>query len=159
MTGVFCPRTVANVRAMIGTPIGPTEWHEVTQEAIDQFAEVTGDHQWIHVDPQRAVRGPFGTTVAHGLYSLSLAPAMAAALMDHSGFAHTLNYGYNRIRFPAPVPVGSRLRLRLTVVSVDEVSSESIQLCTSQAMERERSDKPVLVAEALARVILRAELQ
>jgi acyl dehydratase len=144
---------------MIGTAIGPSDWHEVTQEAIDQFAEVTGDHQWIHVDPQRAVRGPFGTTVAHGLYSLSLAPAMAAALMDHSGFAHTLNYGYNRIRFPAPVPVGSRLRLRLTVVSVDEVSSESIQLCTSQAMERDRSDKPVLVAEALARVILREEVQ
>jgi acyl dehydratase len=148
---------VADVRAMIGTAIGPTEWHEVTQDAIDRFADVTGDHQWIHVDPQRAARGPFGTTVAHGLYSLSLVPAMAAALMDHSGFAHSLNYGYNRIRFPAPVPVGSRLRLRLTIVSVDEVSSGSIQICSSHAMEREGSEKPVLVTEALVRAMLREE--
>ncbi|MGH2861820.1 MAG: MaoC family dehydratase [Solirubrobacteraceae bacterium] len=157
MTEVFCPRTVADVRAMIGTEIGPTEWHEVTQDAIDRFADVTGDHQWIHVDPQRAARGPFGTTIAHGLYSLSLAPAMSAALMAHSGFAHSLNYGYNKIRFPAPVPVGSHLRLRLTIVSVDDVSSGSIQICSSQAMEREGSDKPVLVAEALSRAILREE--
>lgn len=157
MTEVFCPRTVADVRVMIGTEIGPGEWHEVTQHAIDAFADVTGDHQWIHVDPERAARGPFGTTIAHGLYSLSLAPAMSAALMDHSGFAHSLNYGYDRIRFPAPVPVGSRLRLRLTIVSVDEPSSGSIQIRSNQTIEREGSEKPVLVAEALSRAILREE--
>jgi acyl dehydratase len=157
MTELFCPRTVADIREMIGTAIGPTDWREVTQDAIDRFADLTEDHQWIHVDPERAAHGPFGTTVAHGLYSLSLVPAMSAALMDHSGFAHSLNYGYNRIRFPAPVPVGSRLRLRLTLVSVDEISSDSIQICSSHAMEREGSDKPVLVTEALVRATLRRE--
>ncbi len=157
MTEIFCPRTVADVRAMIGTEIGPTEWHEVTQDAINRFADLTGDHQWIHVDPEKAADGPFGTTIAHGVYSLSIAPAMSAALMDHSGFAHSLNYGYNKIRFPAPVPVGSRLRLRMTILSVDDVPGGSIQICSTQAMEREGLEKPVLVAEALGRAILREE--
>ena len=146
------PRTLDDLRALIGVPIGPTEWVEVTQKAIDRFADATDDHQWIHVDPDRAAGGPFGTTIAHGLYSLSLAPGMSGELIDHSGFAHSLNYGYDRIRFPAPVPVGSRLRMHLSVLAADPVG-DGIQLRTQQTIERAGSAKPVLVAENLSRVI------
>jgi acyl dehydratase len=125
---------------------------EVTQEAIDRFADATGDHQWIHVDPDRAAGGPFGTTIAHGLYSLSLAPGMSGELIDHSGFVHSLNYGYDRIRFPAPVPVGSRLRMHLSVLAA-EPAGDGIQLRTRQTIERAGTAKPVLVAENLSRVI------
>jgi acyl dehydratase len=111
-----------------------------------------GDRQWIHVDPERAAHGPFGTTIAHGLYSLALAPGLSASLLDHSGFAHSLNYGYDRIRFPAPVPVGSRLRMRLVILAADAVDG-GVQLRSRQTIERDGSTKPVLVAENLARVI------
>jgi acyl dehydratase len=156
MTEVTRPQTLADLQALIGTELGPTEWHELTQEKIDVFADASGDHQWIHVDPDRAAQGPFGATIAHGLYSLALAPAMSATLMDYSGFAHSLNYGYNRIRFPAPVPVGSWLRLRMTIVAADQVpDGDGVQIRTTQTMERDGSPKPVLVAESLGRIFLR----
>jgi acyl dehydratase len=146
------PRTLADLRQLIGRPVGPTAWREVTQDAIDEFAHVTGDYQWIHTDPRRAADGPFGGTIAHGLYSLSLSPALSGELMSHAGFARSLNYGYDKIRFPAPVPAGCRLRMWMTVLGADEVADGSIHLRSRLSMEREGADKPVLVAESLARL-------
>jgi acyl dehydratase len=156
MTEVVRPRTLADLQALVGTELGPTQWHEVTQEDINVFADLTGDHQWIHVDPEQAASGPFGSTIAHGLYSLALAPGMSAELMDHDGFAHSLNYGYDRIRFVSPVPVGSKLRMRMTIVAADEVKG-GVQVRTSQTVERNGAEKPVLVAENLSRIIPAAE--
>jgi acyl dehydratase len=144
------PTSVADLRALEGTELGPTAWVEVGQDKIDAFAEVTGDHQWIHVDPERAAASPIGSTIAHGLLTLSLAPALMEELMAYDGFAHALNYGYDKVRFPAPVPVGSRLRLRATITEVAEVPGGA-QVTTTQTIEREGADKPVLVAQSVAR--------
>jgi acyl dehydratase len=95
----------------------------VPQQSIDAFAEVTGDHQWIHVDPESAAAGPFGSTIAHGLFSLSLGPALSEQLLSLAGFAHSLNYGYDKVRFPAPLPVGSRVRMSVTIVAVEPVAA------------------------------------
>jgi len=152
MTGTVRPTTFADLQELIGKEIGPTVWHDVTQERVDAFADATGDRQWIHVDPDRAAASPLGGTIAHGLYSLSLGPAFSYELMSFDGFAHSLNYGYDKVRFPAPVPVGSRVRMRLTLLAADEVSS-GIQIRSRQTIEREGSDKPVVVAESLARVV------
>jgi acyl dehydratase len=139
------------LRAAIGSELGVTEWHEVTQAAVDTFADATGDRQWIHVDPERAAQSPLGGTIAHGLYTLSLAPAMMSALLSFDGFAFALNYGYNRVRFPAPLPVGSRLRMRATLDTVEDIPGGA-QITIGQTFEREGGDKPVCVAESLARV-------
>jgi acyl dehydratase len=144
------PATVADLRALEGKELGPTDWVEVTQEKIDAFAEVTGDHQWIHVDPVRAADSPMGSTIAHGLLTLSLAPAFMESLMAFEEFAHALNYGYEKVRFPAPVPVGSRVRMRAQVVSVSEVPGGA-QVVTTQTIEREGGDKPVCVAQSVGR--------
>jgi acyl dehydratase len=139
------------LRAAIGTELGVTEWHEVTQAAVDTFAEATGDHQWIHVDPERAAQSPLGGTIVHGLYTLSLAPALTSALLSFDGFAFALNYGYNRVRFPALLPVGSRLRLHVTLDTVEDIPGGA-QITIVQTFEREGGDKPVCVAESVARV-------
>ncbi|MEA2383903.1 MAG: hypothetical protein QOH72_3874 [Solirubrobacteraceae bacterium] len=139
------------LRAAMGTELGVTEWHEVTQAAVDAFADATGDHQWIHVDPERAAQSPLGGTIAHGLYTLSLAPAMTSALLSFEGFAFALNYGYDRVRFPAPLPVGSRVRMRARLAAVEDVPGGA-QITIVQTFEREGADKPVCVAESLARV-------
>ncbi|MCE4267870.1 MULTISPECIES: MaoC family dehydratase [Rhodococcus] len=146
------PSTFAELEKLIGQELGPTEWYEITQDRIDAFAAVTNDHQWIHVDPERAAASAFGTTIAHGLFSLSLGPQFSSQLLAFDGFAHSLNYGYDKVRFPAPVPVGSRLRMRSTVVSAEQLPG-GIQVKTRQVLEREGSDKPVAVAEAVARVV------
>ncbi|WP_199434213.1 MaoC family dehydratase [Qaidamihabitans albus] len=146
------PTSYSDLQELVGTELGPTEWHDVIQQGVDAFAEVTGDDQWIHVDPERAAASPLGTTIAHGLYSLSLGPAFSYRLLSFDGFAHSLNYGYDKVRFPAPVPVGSRVRMRLTVVAVEQVSG-GIQVRSSQAFECEGGDKPVVIAESLARVV------
>lgn len=146
------PSTFAELEKLIGQELGPTEWYEITQERIDAFAAVTNDHQWIHVDPERAASSPLGSTIAHGLFSLSLGPQFSYQLIAFDGFAHSLNYGYDKVRFPAPVPVGSRLRMRSTVVSAEQLPG-GIQVKTRQVVEREGSDKPVAVAEAVARVV------
>lgn len=119
---------------------------------MNAFADATDDHQWIHLDTERAAASDLGGTIAHGLLSLSLGPHLSGQLLSLSGFAHSLNYGYNKVRFPAPVPVGSRVRMRLGVVSSDEVPG-GIQVTMSQVLEREGSDKPVMVAESIARVV------
>jgi acyl dehydratase len=139
------------LRAAVGTELGVTDWHEVTQAQIDAFADVTGDRQWIHVDPERAARSPLGATIAHGLLTLSLAPAMTSSLLSFDGFAFGLNYGYNRVRFPAPLPVGARVRLRARLAAVDDIPGGA-QITIVQTFEREGAERPVCVAESLARV-------
>ena len=142
---------IDELRAKVGEELGVSEWHEVTQDEIDAFADATGDHQWIHVDPDRAAETPFGSTIAHGLYTLSLGPRFTFALFTLEGFAFGLNYGYNKVRFPAPLPVDSRLRMRATLASVDDVAG-GVQLTITQTFEREGEEKPVCVAESVARM-------
>jgi acyl dehydratase len=139
------------LRTAEGETLGTSEWHEVTQEAIDGFADVTGDHQWIHVDPERAKDTPFGGTIAHGYYTLSLAPALSAEIVSYEGFAFAVNYGLNRLRFPAPLPVGTRVRLTARLLRVEDVPGGA-QLTAELTFEREGGEKPVCVAEALSRV-------
>jgi acyl dehydratase len=148
----LCPSSLADLQALVGQDIGPTDWLEITQSSINAFADATGDHQWIHVDPERAAASPLGTTIAHGLFSLSLGPGFSGQLISFDNFAHSLNYGYNKVRFIAPVPAGSRVRMRATVTSAEEVPG-GIQLQLVQTFEREGSEKPVAVAEALARLV------
>jgi acyl dehydratase len=128
-----------------------SDWHEVTQEEINDFAEVTGDDNWIHLDVERAKETPFGGTIAHGYYTLSLGPQFSYKLFKAEGFAFGVNYGTNRVRFPAPMPVGGKVRMRLKLESVDDVPGGA-QIVIVQTFEREGGDKPVCVAETLSRV-------
>src|SRR4051812_32760314 len=133
-----------------GETLGTSEWHDVSQADIDAFADVTGDHQWIHVDPDRAKDTPFGGTIAHGLYTLSLGPQFSYSMFSLEGVTFGLNYGYDRVRFPAPLPVGSKVRMRATLSSVDDIPGGA-QFKITQTYETEGGEKPVCVAEALAR--------
>jgi acyl dehydratase len=142
---------MSSLRDVVGVELGPTDWLEVSQQRIDTFAQATDDHQWIHVDPVRAAEGPFGTTIAHGYLTLSLcAPLLSQALAGLTDSSMSINYGTNRVRFPAPVPAGSRIRARATVVSVDDVpgGEQAVVLTT---VEREGGEKPVCVAEIVLR--------
>jgi acyl dehydratase len=134
-----------------GDDLGTSEWHEVTQKDIDAFADVTGDHQWIHVDPDRARQTPFGGTIAHGYYTLSLTPRFSEQIYALEGFAFAINYGLNRVRFPAPLPVGSKVRMHAKLRELEEVPGGA-QLTVEVTFEREGGDKPVCVAETVARV-------
>ncbi len=134
-----------------GDVLGTSEWHEVTQKAIDDFAEVTGDHQWIHVDPERAKQTPFGGTIAHGYYTLSLAPMLSEQVLNLEGFAFGLNYGLDKVRFPAPLPVGSKVRMTAKVADVSDIPGGA-QLKLELTFEYEGGEKPVCVAESLARL-------
>ena len=134
-----------------GLELGPSEWQEIPQERIDAFADATGDHQWIHVDPQRAKDTPFGGTIAHGLYTLSLGPQLSYSLFEVQGVAFGLNYGYNKVRYPAPLPVGSKVRMRATLTAADDIPG-GLQMTITQTFEREGGDKPVCVAETVVRV-------
>ena len=138
------------LNAHIGQELGVSGWYAVTQETIDRFAEVTEDFQWIHVDVERAKETPFGGTIAHGLFTLSLGPKFSYEIVDVQGFAFGVNYGYGKVRFPAPLPVGSNVRMRATLTSVEEVPG-GVQFTITQTFEREGHDKPVCVAESLAR--------
>ena len=138
------------LKAHQGEEIGVSDWHEVTQEAINEFADVTDDHNWIHVDVERAKETPFGGTIAHGYYTLSLEPRFSYAMLEVDGFAFGVNYGLNRVRFPAPMPVGERVRMRMTLAAVDEFDGGA-QFTTELTFERENGDKPVCVAESLGR--------
>src|SRR3954468_5640981 len=134
-----------------GQDLGASEWHEVTQKDIDAFADVTGDHQWIHVDPEKAKDTPFGGTIAHGYYTLSLGPKLSHTLVTYEGFAFGVNYGTNKVRFPAPLPVGDRVRMRMKLAKVEEIAGGA-QITTELTFEREGGEKPVCVAESLSRV-------
>jgi acyl dehydratase len=139
------------VKAHVGEELGVSDWLDVTQEKIDEFAAVTGDDQWIHIDVERAKESPFGGTIAHGYYTLSLAPRFSYDMFSFEGFAFGVNYGLNRLRFPAPLPVGSRVRMRAKLLSVEEIPGGA-QLTTELTFERDGGEKPVCVAETLSRV-------
>ena len=136
--------------AQLGRVVGTSEWVTVTQQRIDEFARATGDSQWIHVDPVRAAAGPFGATVAHGFLTLSLLPEMAQSAFEVLDTRMGVNYGLNKVRFPAPVPVGSRLRGRFTLLSCEPIEGGA-QITMEVTMEREGSAKPVCVAESVSR--------
>ena len=133
-----------------GAEFGPSSWIDVPQEKIDAFAEATGDHQWIHVDPARAAAGPFGTTIGHGYLTLALLPVMSYEVVPRQGDGMAVNYGLNKVRFPAPVPVGSKVRGTFRVDSVDE-ADWGFQATMTATVEREGGDKPVCVAEVVFR--------
>jgi acyl dehydratase len=146
--------SVDALRAAIGTHAGYSDWLEVTQERINLFADATSDHQWIHVDAEKAAAGPFGTTIAHGYLTLSLTSVLVAGLVPLiEGVTMVINYGMNRVRFPAPVPVNSRLRAGLVLKSVEEVPG-GVQLINEVTIEREGGDKPCCVAETVTRLYL-----
>ncbi|GAA2393904.1 MaoC family dehydratase [Streptomyces glaucosporus] len=151
------PRVFASVdelRAAVGEELGVSDWLEIDQKRIDLFADATGDHQWIHVDPGKAAAGPFGTTIAHGYLTLSLLPVLVPQLMRVEGVRMGINYGVNKVRFPSPVPVGSRLRATGAVLDVAEVSEGCAQLTMRVTVEREGGEKPVCVAESVVRYYL-----
>ncbi|MFF2375231.1 MaoC family dehydratase [Streptomyces xiamenensis] len=151
------PRIFASVdelRGASGAHLGTSDWLEVDQRRIDLFAEATGDHQWIHVDPERAAGGPFGSTVAHGYLTLALLPEFVRRLIRVEGTRLAVNYGVNRVRFPAPVPVGSRLRGTVGIHEVVQVPGDGVQLTLTVTVEREGGHKPVCVAETVTRYFL-----
>lgn len=141
----------AELRACAGQEVAVTDWITITQEQINLFADATGDHQWIHIDPVKAAQGPFGTPIAHGFLSLSLLPLFFSQAVRIEGATMGVNYGLNKVRFPAPVPVGSRVRAKVGVQSVEPVGADSVQITWLVTVEREGGDKPVCVAESLSR--------
>jgi acyl dehydratase len=152
------PKAVANgiddVRALTDQVVGPSDWREVTQEMINRFAELSGDDQWIHVDAERAkLESPFGTTIAHGNLTLSLIDGLRKDLSEWSGFKLGINYGWNKVRFPAPVVVGARVRCYLQVVEVSELGAGWYQIVTRFTVEAEGTEKPVCVADSVGRVL------
>jgi acyl dehydratase len=155
------PRAVAHgiedLRALEDQVVGPSEWREVTQEMIDTFADLTGDHQWIHVDVERArVESPFGTTIAHGNLTLSLIDGLRQDLNEWSGFKLGVNYGWNKVRFPAPVPVGARLRCYAQIVEITEVGGGWYQVVTRFTVEIDGGEKPACVADSVGRLLVDA---
>jgi acyl dehydratase len=142
---------VRGLRDRIGQEIGVGDWHQVTQETINQFADATGDHQWIHVDPARAVReSPFKATIAHGFLTLSLVSTLMRSAVTPTGLRMAINYGLNRVRFVSAVPAGSRIRARVSLGNVEETGG-SIQATWTVTVEREHGDKPACVAEWIVR--------
>jgi acyl dehydratase len=145
---------IEGLQELIGTEIGPGEWREVRQQDIDTFADLSGDHQWIHVDTERAKReSPFGTTVAHGNLTLSMIDGFRLDLITTTGFKLGVNYGWNKVRFPAPVPAGSRVRARAEVISVDDVGGGWWQVVTRFTLEVEGSEKPCCVGDSVGRAL------
>ena len=145
---------IDGLQEMIGKPVGPSEWRTVTQEDIDKFAELSGDDQWIHVDVERAkTESPFGTTIAHGNLTLAMIDGFRPELFESTGFKLGVNYGWNKIRFPAPVPVDARIRGSVETVSVDDVGGGWHQVVYKWTVEVEGSDKPCCVAESVVRLL------
>lgn len=148
------PREIAfdNVESLAGEELGVSDWHTVTQADINKFADVTHDHQWIHIDPERAKKeSPYGTTISHGYFTLSLLPHLASQVWKATGVKMGVNYGLNKLRFPAPVPAGSRVRARVKLDKVSVVQGGK-QLETTVTIEVEGNDKPAAVAESVSRI-------
>jgi acyl dehydratase len=145
--------SVADLAAAKGEAIGQSDWVTITQEDVNLFADATGDHQWIHVDPERAAAGPFGTTIAHGYMTLSLLPRMQHDMYAVNGVKLAINYGLNKVRFPAPVPVGSRVRATSSLVDVEDLGDGAAQAVVSTTVEIDGSAKPACVVESLVRYI------
>jgi acyl dehydratase len=146
------PATLSDLKALVGRELGPTAWLTVDQQRVDEFARVTEDLQWIHIDAARARESELGGTIAHGLLTLSLGPRFTDELISFAAFSKTLNYGYEKVRFPAPLPVGARVRMVATVASV-EPASGGAQVAIEQRLECEGGERPVCVATAVARVL------
>lgn len=144
-------RTLAELTACVGQEVAVSDWITVTQEQINLFARATGDHQWIHVDEQRAKAGPFGGPIAHGFLTLSLLPRFFETAFEIAESGMGVNYGLNKVRFTAPVPVNSRLRARMKLLRAEPIERGGLQLAWEVTIEREGADKPVCVAEALVR--------
>lgn len=138
--------------AAAGSQLGPTEWMEVTQDRVNLFADATDDHQWIHVDPERAAAGPFGGTIAHGLLTLSLLPHFTHQMYRLDNIALAVNYGYNKVRFITPVKVGANVRAGAVISKVDELDG-AVQATMTVTVEIEGSDKPAAVVESIVRII------
>jgi acyl dehydratase len=141
------------VKEAVGRHLGYSDWLEITQERVDQFADATGDHQWIHVDPERAKAGPFGAPIAHGYLTMSLSNYFLPEIVVVEGVSMGVNYGVNKVRFPSPVPVGSRLRAGALLQSADEIPG-GVQTVIVITIEREGGDKPACVIEAVSRFLL-----
>ena len=145
---------VEGMRSLLGQEVGPSEWRTVTQADIDTFADLSGDDQWIHVDVERArTESPFKTTIAHGNLTLSLVDGFRKELIEASGFALGVNYGWNKIRFPAPVPVDAKIRAKAEVVSVEDKGSGWYEVITRFTLEVEGGDKPCFVGDSVTRVM------
>jgi acyl dehydratase len=144
---------IDEVKAAVGRHLGTSDWLEITQERIDRFADATGDHQWIHVDAERAAAGPFGTTIAHGYLTLSLSNALLPDIVEVQGVSMGVNYGVGKVRFPAPVPVGSRIRATAELVAADDVAG-GVQTTVLITVELEGSEKPACVIESLSRYLV-----
>ena len=145
--------SVDDFAAMKGEVLGTSEWVPVTQEQINLFADATGDHSWIHVDQERAAAGPFGTTIAHGLMTLAMVQDLARQMWQVEGISMIVNYGMNKVRFPAPVPADSRVRARLVLVRVEPVSSRAWQATLSVTVEIEGGAKPAVASELVLRMV------
>ena len=148
--------SMGQLESAVGRELGPTPWRTLDQPVVDAFAEVTGDHNWIHVDPARAAEGPFGRTIAHGYFTLSLIPSFGHQLFSLDLEAVRLNYGLNKVRFPAPVPVGSRIRARSSMVSVELTGDGAVQVVNRVTIEVEESPKPACVADWVTRFYFNA---
>jgi len=142
---------LADLEASIDKEVGPTDWFTIDQDRVNGFAHDTEDHQWIHVDPERAAAGPFGGTVAHGFLTLALIPFLMGQLRRVEGAQMGVSYGLDRVRFPAPVRVGRRIRARAAVISLDKIGDAAVHLVTRVTIEVEGSDKPACVAEVVSR--------
>lgn len=144
-------RHLTELAALVGQEVATSDWITVTQQQVDLFAEATGDHQWIHVDVERAKAGPFGAPIAHGFLTLSLLPKFFQSALEVLDTRMGVNYGLNRVRFTAPVPVGSRLRAHLKLLACEPIADNGFQMTWGVTVEREGSDKPACVAESLTR--------
>ena len=144
-------QTIAELTAYVGQEVAVSDWLLITQQQVNLFAEATGDHQWIHVDPEKAAKGPFGGPIAHGFLTLSLIPKFFESSFDIAQSRMGVNYGLNKVRFTSPVPVGSRLRARMKLLASEQIANDGVQMTWEVTVEREGSDKPVCVAESLVR--------
>ena len=142
---------LSDLTPLVGQEVAVSDWELITQQRIDLFAEATGDHQWIHVDPERSAKGPFGTTIAHGHLTLSMLPLFFQTAMQIKDLKMGVNYGLNRVRFTSPVPVGSELRAHMKLMSVEDLADGGAQLTWQVTVERKGSDRPVCVAESIGR--------
>ena len=150
MAQVF--NSAAAVLQAVGQDLGTTDWLSISQERIQTFADATGDHQWIHVDPERARQGPFGTTIAHGYLTLSLANLFLPQLVQYEGLKMGVNYGCDKVRFPAPVPVGSHVRGHGQVIAAEPVAGDGVQVTVRISVEIDGSDKPGCVVDTISRL-------
>ena len=144
-------KTLSELTALVGQEVAVSDWIDVTQEQVNLFAQATGDHQWIHVDVERAKAGPFGAPIAHGYLTLSLLPRFFQSALNVVESAMGVNYGLNKVRFMAPVPVGSRLRARLSLVSSEAIDNNGVQMVWDVVVEKQGASKPACVAQAVVR--------